>query len=320
MIGSRRLRMALLAAAVAVAVAACADASDRVAPDRPRSTPTVTSSVTAPVDLPRTSADPAPEPPPAAPTPSTAQPSEPVVADRTVVCGGDPDELGFDPFYDRYCDAAGIPVLASSEVDPRAVEATADIMVAMIGHRPDLIEAIAAGGVRMGVLASTEVVTDLPEYRNLYEEFPGTDWNTRTRGLGATSYIPLSSAAEENVLCWPEDVYRGESILVHEFAHTVHIMGLDVVDPTFSPRLQEVYERAMAAGLWADTYAATNAEEYFAEAVQSWFDTNQLGPPGGDGIHNEIDTMAELAAYDPEVSELVAEVFLPDRLPLCPTR
>lgn len=246
---------------------------------------------------------------------SSTEPS--VDRPSAVSCGADPDLLGFDPFYDQHCDAAGIPVLASGLVAPEAVAATAEVLVAMIGHRPDLIEAMITNGLRVGVMARSEVVSDLPEYRNIYELFPGTDWDTRTRGLGATLFIPLSSVAEENVLCLPDDVYRGESILVHEFAHTVHIMGLDTVDPTFSPRLEQTYRLAMDSGRWADTYAATDSAEYFAEAVQSWFDSNQAGPPDGDGIHNDIDTRVELAGYDADVHRLVADVFTTDPLPLC---
>ena len=55
-----------------------------------------------------------------------------------VSCGGiDPVLLGYDGFYRRHCSALGIDVLASDAVDPAAVRRTAEIIVAMIGHRPD---------------------------------------------------------------------------------------------------------------------------------------------------------------------------------------
>jgi hypothetical protein len=252
-------------------------------------------------------------------TPGSTAPSEgDDGADSRITCGElDPATMGFDPFYARHCDALGVPVLASADVDPAALEATAELVVAMIGHRRDLIDTMVDGGLRIGVIGRDQVTSEMPEYRDLYEQFPGTDWDTRARGLGATPFIPLSTVGEENVLCLADDPYLGESILVHEFAHTVHVMGLDVVDPGFSVRLAALYDEAMSAGLWSGTYAATNPEEYLAEAVQSYFDTNQVGPPGGDGIHNDVDTRAELAAYDPAIHDLIAEVFAPDPLPLC---
>lgn len=66
------------------------------------------------------------------------------------------------------------------------------------------------------------------------------------------------------------------------------------------PRLQAAYDAALAAGKYEGTYAATTLQEYWAEGVQSWFDTNITVPPGSppDGIHNEIGTRDQLKTYD----------------------
>ena len=236
-----------------------------------------------------------------------------------MTCGEvEPSDLGFDSFYVHYCDAAGIPVLGSASVERAAVEATAEIALAMIGHRPDVIAAMLDNKLRIGVIAATEVTSDMPEYSNIYDQFPGIDWDTRARGLGATPFIPLSTVGEENVLCLPGDRYKGESIMVHEFAHTIHVMGLDSVDRTFTARLESIYEQSLNKGLWADTYAGTNASELFAEGVQSYFNTNLAGPAGGDGIHNDIDTRGELGKYHPALVALINEIFSEaGPLPLC---
>ena len=249
------------------------------------------------------------------------RPDRPPAGPPTVTCDGrDPVDLGYDRFYRQHCDAAGIPVLASDEVDPRAVEAAAEIVVAMIGHRPDIIAEMLDFDLRVGIIGQSEDTTDLPEYRDLYTLYPDTDWNSRARGLGATAAIPLASVAEENVLCRPGDTYQGQSILVHEFAHTIHLLGLNQTNPDFTPKLIAAYLRATTDGRWDNTYAGSNFQEYFATATQSWFDTYQDGPPEGDGIYNDINTRTELAVYDPELHDLVADVFLPDPLPLCRSR
>ena len=62
---------------------------------------------------------------------------------------------------------------------------------------------------------------------------------------------------------------------------------------------------ALADGKWKGTYAAQNKEEYWAEGVQSWFDTNR----SNDHEHNDIDTRDELKPYDPGLAALLAEVF-----------
>lgn len=46
--------------------------------------------------------------------------------------------------------------------------------------------------------------------------FPGTDWNARARGLGATLARPISTRAEENAIHYANGRYYGEDILVRE--------------------------------------------------------------------------------------------------------
>ncbi len=221
----------------------------------------------------------------------------------------DPVRLGYDPFYARHCEAQGLDVLASAAVAPSAIRRTAEIVVDMIGHRQDILDEMISRNVRVAVIAHGEVTSDMPEYRDLYERFPDVDWDVRARGLGATAARPLSSVGEENILCDPTDPYVGSSIMVHEFAHTIAIMGVRHIDPTFEARIGAAYSSARFSGLWSNTYAGSNQIEYWAETVMSYFDTNIDGPVGGDGIHNQIDTRAELALYDPRIYAIIDEIF-----------
>jgi alpha-glucosidase len=78
------------------------------------------------------------------------------------------------------------------------------------------------------------------------------------------------------------------------------------VDPTFDKKLRAAFARATGGGLWKDTYAATNAAEYWAEGVQSYFDCNS--PPNA-GVHNDVNTREKLARYDPGLFELIDAAF-----------
>lgn len=219
------------------------------------------------------------------------------------------DSLGLDPFYVQHLDADGLPVLASAQTNPEALVAACDIALHMLSERPDVLEALITNGIRIGVMATTEVTTDIPEHADLYDVYPGTDWDARARGLGATLDRPASTVGEENLLRLPEDVYAGESIMVHEFAHTIWETGVLFTDAGPSAAaLTETYDAAIAAGLWQDTYAATDVREYWAETTQSWFHTNLEASPA-DGVHNDIDTRAELVDYDPAVVDLLDAVF-----------
>jgi hypothetical protein len=205
-------------------------------------------------------------------------------------------------FYTQHVDIAGLPIVASWRVDPHALLEARYLVERMMNGRTDLLEALAANGVRLVIMAHDEWTTDVPEHADLT---PARYWDRRARGLGATRARPAVSCGEENLLGFAGDPYGTENILIHEFAHAVHEMGLSKVDPTFDGHLQAAYEAALEAGLWESKYAATNRMEYWAEAVQSWYDTNREN----EHDHNHVDTRAELVLYDPGVAALVEQVF-----------
>ena len=210
--------------------------------------------------------------------------------------------LKLSPFYKKYVSVAGFAVVGSEKVSDAGMLEAAWLIERMTEGRGDILRAMTANKVRCAVMAVGERTTDIPEHSDLT---PKDYWDRRARGLGATAERPAVSGAEENLLCAPGDPYAAENILIHEFAHAVHEMGMNTVDPSFDGRLKAAYESAMAAGLWQGKYAATNRMEYWAEGVQSWFDTNRVN----DREHNHVHLRGQLQEYDPALAALVAEVF-----------
>ena len=193
--------------------------------------------------------------------------------------------------------------MSSANVPDEALCVARDFITNMTEERPDLLERLAEKKVKLALIGKDEKTRDIPDYADL-----DPSYDTRTRGLGATLARPTVSGAEENGLCYASDVYKGESILVHEFSHAIFDIAIELYEPEMKTRLTAAYDAAIAAGKYADTYAATNIQEYWAEGVQDWFDTNiTVSPPNG--IHNEIGTRAQLKTYDPELAKLVSEVF-----------
>ena len=213
-----------------------------------------------------------------------------------------PAEMGLDGFYEKYISAEGYPIVSSGKVDDYALKEAAYLVNLMLAERPDVRKAMIEGGSRMVVMAYDEYTTDVPEQRHFT---PKDFWDVRARGLGGSQEDPLCSVAEENLLCFPGDPYHKENILIHEFAHNIHLRGMVVVDATFDDRLKATFEKATAAGLWDGKYASVNHAEYFAEGVQSWFDNNRVN----DHDHNHVDTRAELKEYDPGLAAMCEEVF-----------
>ena len=114
-----------------------------------------------------------------------------------------PKDLLVDPFYTKYCSAGGIPVLSSEKVPDLALKIVWNTIMNMLSARPDIHSEMVRQGTLFGVLAESQVLTDMPEYQDLYTQFPGTDWNQRARGLGATGFIPLTRANRQ--LLTPDD-------------------------------------------------------------------------------------------------------------------
>lgn len=210
------------------------------------------------------------------------------------------EEFNLDPFYRKCLLVEGLPIVASGEVRDEALIEAEYLIRQMIGHRPEVLRAMALNGTRFTIMSPNEFTTDVPEHSDL----PGW-YDGRYRGIGATSKRPSVSCGEENLLCLPGDPYYTENILVHEFAHAIHEMGLVSVDLTFDKRLEEIFNSAMEEGLYKRSYASTNRMEYWAESVQSWFDTNREN----DYWHNHVDTREEIKEYDPRMAALLEEIF-----------
>lgn len=220
---------------------------------------------------------------------------------------------GIPAYYVQSVSAQGFPIVASSKVNPYALKEAEYLVNMMLAKRPDVREAMIKSGARMCIMARDEFTTDLPEFARLADErIPGFDgidakdyWDARARGLGGSETDPYCSVAEENLLGYPGDPYESENILIHEFAHNIHLRGLVNVDPSFDQRLKATYDSAMNAGLWKGKYASVNHHEYFAEGVQSWFDNNRVD----DHDHNHVNTRKLLIDYDPGLASICREVF-----------
>ena len=236
-----------------------------------------------------------------------------------------PADLGLDPFYKKYTDAMGIPIVSSEKPPDAALLVARDIVIHMLAKRPDIRDALVGRKWRIGVMAHTEMTTDIPEHRNLKKPAPPANmseeararyekqtdkqyWDGRARGLGGNP----TTCAEENLLGYPGTRYFGEHILVHEFGHAILNGGIRTVDPKMFEEVRQAYTEAMAKGLWKGHYAASNFNEYWAEGTQNWFWSN-YGFHDGDRY---IISPDDLKAYDPKLYELLGRVYQDHHIPM----
>lgn len=219
-----------------------------------------------------------------------------------------PDSLHLDPFYAKYVDVNGLPLISSWRVPDSAFVAahrTLYAMTCMLDSQ--ILDTMIKSNARVAIMARYEGTTDLPEHHYLVND-TSLNWDLRARGLGGTVEEPLTSCAEENVLGYQIDKYHAEDILVHEFSHAIHCIGIIQVYPDFNKRLQKLYDKAMKSGIIEGTYRTSTIEEYWAEAVQDWFNVN-AEMPHPDGKHNWCNTREELKQLDPDLYALLGEFF-----------
>lgn len=293
------LRSLVLVAAVTVLAAGCRSASGD---DAPTTTTFAPMSTTTTIGEPVTT-----EAPPTTTTSTTVDTTTtttiPERECKVETAGTDED------FYRKTCEQTGITILAAESVAAGALEAAADRIDAMLAARPDLAAAIAASIAGVSIIGRDQRVTTLPEFEDLYSIHPGTDWNRLGRSFPGTEEIPVVAGAEENLLCLESDRYEGEDMFVREFGWTIRRFGIATVDARLDRSIEDAYIRAIAADLWRNTVAEVNSDQYWAEGVQSFFDANNEETDEKDQVHNQIDTRAELRAYDPFLYQLLVRVF-----------
>ncbi|WDF55846.1 glycoside hydrolase [Mucilaginibacter sp. KACC 22063] len=253
-----------------------------------------------------------------------------IVSFNTEMVKSPPVGYGFDPFYKKYADAFGIPIISSERVSDDALLIARDIINYMLLKRPDIREGMIKLGARLSIIGKSEMQTDLPECRdwkkptydderltpdekaNYYK--PGgiagmTDhayWDQRARGMGGIQ----TSCAEENLLGYPGTRYFGENIMVHEFSHNIMAV-LETIDADVIKQINASYERAKKKGLYKGQYAINTVAEYWAEGTQWWFWSNIEFYDGKIRIQSPED----LKAYDPTLYNLLDKVYAGHHIP-----
>ena len=202
-----------------------------------------------------------------------------------------PPSLGLDIFYQKYLQVAGVVVVAPTEVSDEKMEQAGAIVAAMLSGKPALLESAAPKYIRIAIYHRKDeeiLVGQLPEFRYLSGGSGGegrADWTAS----GWIAAVP----DKDREYCYA---------FIHEFAHTIQLaLEYSPGGEEFRSRLEALYNAAMNADLWQNTYASTNVWEYWAETVTFWFHEFMREPHELRG--------SKLEDYDPEIARLISETF-----------
>ncbi len=230
---------------------------------------------------------------------------------------GNTYDIPYEPYYlYEHKAECGIPVYGSRALidGENTVKRAAEIIDDMLSESPEIVSQMIASGAKLAVFGKGEHAYFIPEHRGGYDEEM-----LYVEGFGGIT----CSITESNVWHWhsgnpsPIDksyntAYVNENILVHEFAHGIKIAGIDMMaDQSLASEYQMVYRHAKASGLWPDSYAISNSDEFFATLSAIWFNVmNESGENDKwDGVRGPINTREELYNYDPVAYNFFAKIY-----------
>jgi len=217
---------------------------------------------------------------------------------------GPPPHLNADPYYQKYLDAGGIPILAPESVPDEELRRTQATLLGMVADRPDLLDLLASQNTRI-LLYDRERggPAQLPEFsEDADSEFSGVFAET---SYGGAVVAPAMTT------------YHCNDILIHEIAHAldyaIRIQDWEAKrEPGFKQARNQAYLSAMKAGLWAGRYESTVSHEYWAEMVVHWLRPDVFRTQFG---------LSDLSEYDSDAARLVRQYLGNPTLPdFCKTR
>lgn len=241
-----------------------------------------------------------------------------------------PAKLKIDPYYTKFSWAREFPVVGRGAGDEAILKAN-DIVRKMFAYRHDILKSFLASGAKLVVLGKDEKLSELPELRNV--DFTKVD--LLARYLEYSPETKLLVVSEENVESAPSAVGTGDSHLVRVLASAIHqIAGTRPEDPNwdarprqvwqqyelrlnrldtgFDAKVKELYDKAMSADKWQGTTAVSSHQAYWIAGALAYFDAaGQIATPADS--RRAIETREQLAAYDPDLYELVRETMAYDQ-------
>lgn len=196
-----------------------------------------------------------------------------------------------------------IPVEACDSVPDEACGRAEWIVYCMLKDgNQDVVKRMVDTGSSVGIIGRDQLGSDLTPHTHLRSMCgaDGRSFDDQCRGVGGVPGCPMCSVGQENLEMSEDDRYYQESILVHEFGHSVMNLGFD--DDQMS-RIKAAYQAAVPV---RDTnlYMFSNAEEFWANGTQAWFEAI-----GRTDVNMGITTRAQLREMEPNLAAIMEEVY-----------
>ena len=215
------------------------------------------------------------------------------------------------PLMERNCVRGGLVATGSENVPWHNLCQAADLQKTMLEYNSVVLKEMQDSGAIIGVFGPDEGVCDLP-YFSWLEGQPQCE--NAKGGLGGTPSNPVTGCSALT-LSATNDVFKrgradGENTCVHELAHTIMNVGISA---ELNTEIHSRYDQVKSDNeLWIrvngeESFALTNADEFFAEIAQSYFKANVSVDSFN---HVGVNGSEKLSEYDPVSFELVDRIFM----------
>lgn len=206
--------------------------------------------------------------------------------------------------------SSGILIKSNDKVSSKAHAIAKDIIDIQLSKLSEVTSALIKSHADLAIYSTDEYAYDIPEHRGgaLVLDRP-------VEGFGGCIGNPTTSISEQNILRLTSGIhqtkYINECILVHEFGHAIHLLGINhLTDATLSLHFKKCYQHAKSENLWPNTYLIQNYEEYFATLSTIWFNVMAESKTGTwDGTRGPINTRSELQTYDSMAYDFFASIY-----------
>lgn len=218
------------------------------------------------------------------------------------------------PFYSKYIDAQGIPILGSSQVCDRSLQVAHEIVLHMLSLRPDYHLRLKEKDVKVVVFAVNEKMTDLPEDRDLEGVWVDSAHTRKYDDLCGGGGVPgrPTTTCERNLIGFDDPYFGRMSVLIHEFGHTIQNLGLDqqafndVLNAYVEAQANHLFTRADGV---STSYMMSNSMEFFAEGTTTWFNAADPKNPANSPEELGRDFLKQ---YDPQYFQILRKMYPDD--------
>ncbi len=225
-----------------------------------------------------------------------------------------------DYYTQKVMTESGITIKGDDTVALSSLELAAkQVEVELSQPGTGIAETMKKWGCSLAVYSSRENVYMIPEHRygfrtSMYdlEGYGGNKWNGCVSSIAEVNITRTRNSSEP----YANTMYPNENVLIHEFGHCIKSIGLEENDDqTLINEYFAAYENAVDTGLWPNTYAISNSDEFFATMCAIWFNNMDDVSSWTDGTRSPLNTREEMKEYDPQTYAFF-EKILPADTPL----